>query len=111
MVMVLSRRLGQDAMSNQAGDGTAESCWRWRYRGDLAVAQCHCRVILAMTLPSYAGDCAVEVTWLLYDVEAKSCWLWRCRGDLAVARCQCHVMVAMELQLKVVPVVVRSRNP
>jgi hypothetical protein len=83
-VMVLSRRLGRDAMlrPSHVDDDNVESCRRWRCRGDvdrgamsllrhasdgaadvtLAVAQCRCRVILATTLSTHASDGADETT-------------------------------------------------
>jgi hypothetical protein len=126
LAMALSRWLGCGAMSvsSHASDGTtevtwslrdviAESCWRWRCWGGLAVAWCHCRVMLAMGPPwwlghgamsvmSHAGDGATKATWPWRDVVvshvdngvAESCWRWCCRGDLAVARYQCRVMMA-----------------
>jgi hypothetical protein len=52
-------------LSSHAGDGTAEAM--------LAVAQCRCLVMLAMTmvLSSLAGDDAIE-----------SCWRCSCQGDV-----------------------------
>jgi hypothetical protein len=46
------------------------------------MAQCRRWVMLAMVLPSHAGDGAAEVTWLRRDVDAshtsddatESCW-------------------------------------
>jgi hypothetical protein len=46
------------ALSSPASDGTAEPTFveaRCRYRGDLAVAQCRCQVMLAMSLPRRLG--------------------------------------------------------
>jgi hypothetical protein len=54
-------------------DVDAESCWQRRYRGDLTVALCKCRVMLAMVLSSHVGDSAAGVTWPQRDVDAKSC--------------------------------------
>jgi hypothetical protein len=56
---------------SHAGDNTAESCWRRRYRRDLAAARCRYQVMLAtvllgqlghgaMYMPSHAGDNAAE---------------------------------------------------
>jgi hypothetical protein len=80
------------------------------------VARCRCRVMLAATLlshagdgtaeatwpqcdvvSSHAGDGAAEVTWSWHDVPTESCWRWRCRGDLAMAQCRCRVMLAIAL--------------
>jgi hypothetical protein len=47
-------------MQSHASDGTVESCWQWRYRGDLAATQCRCRVVLAMVRSSHVGDNIVE---------------------------------------------------
>jgi hypothetical protein len=60
-------------MLSHASDGAAESCWRWRCRGDLAATRCRCRVVLAMVLSSHADDGAAEVTWLRRDIDAESC--------------------------------------
>jgi hypothetical protein len=49
-------------MPSHDGDDAAESCWRRRCRGDLAVVRYRCRVMLATMLLSHAGDGAVEVT-------------------------------------------------
>jgi hypothetical protein len=57
-----------------------------------------------MSLPSYAGDSAAEMTWLWHyvdvevispwcDVDVESCWQWRYRDDLAAARYRCQVML------------------
>jgi hypothetical protein len=40
---------------------------------DLAMAQCRCRVMLSIMLPSHGGDGAVEVTWSRRDINAESC--------------------------------------
>jgi hypothetical protein len=92
-------------MSSHVGDDVAESCWRRYCRGDLVVARCRCRVMLATILSSHAGDDAVGVTWPRRDVDGDSCWRQCCRvmlattlsGDLAVARCRCRVMLATKL--------------
>jgi hypothetical protein len=53
-----------------------------------------------MMLPSHASDGTAGVPWPQRDVNTESCWQQYCR-----------VMLAMTLQLKVVLVVVRLRNP
>jgi hypothetical protein len=87
-------------MSSHAGDNDVESCWQQRCRDNLATAQCRCRVMLVMLLPSHAGDDTAEATWPRHDVDVESCW-----------RQCCRVMMAIVLQLKVVLVVVRLRSP
>jgi hypothetical protein len=77
--------------------GAVESCWRRRWRGDLAAARCRCRVMLATMLPSHAGDGATEATWPRRDINAESCWLRRYRGNLAASRCRGRVMLATML--------------
>jgi hypothetical protein len=64
LATLLPWKLGHDVMSlpSHAGDGTTESCERWCCRDDLVVAQCHCRVMLAMVQPSHAGDGTAEAT-------------------------------------------------
>jgi hypothetical protein len=42
------------ALSSHAGDGATETT--------LAMARCHCQVMLAMALPSLVGDGIAEVT-------------------------------------------------
>jgi hypothetical protein len=58
------------ALPSPADDGAAESAWR----------RC-CRVLQVVTLPSPAGDDAIEVTLVMVQC--------RCRGDWAVARYHC----------------------
>jgi hypothetical protein len=67
--MALPRRLDRGAMSLpcHAGNGGAESCWRWHSRGYLALLQCCCQVMIAMVLPSHAGNGVAEVTWPRHD--------------------------------------------
>jgi hypothetical protein len=60
-------------LSSHAGDGSAESCWRWRCWGDLAAGRCRCRFMLAMVLSSHAGDGAIRETWSWHDVNVESC--------------------------------------
>jgi hypothetical protein len=55
-------------LPSHAGNGAAESCCR----GDLTMMRYRCQDMLAMVLPSHAGDDAVEVTWSRCDVDAKS---------------------------------------
>jgi hypothetical protein len=62
-------------------DVDAESCWQWHYRGDLATAECRCRVMLAIMLSSHASDGATDMTWPRRDVDAESC----CRVMLVTA--------------------------
>jgi hypothetical protein len=45
-----------------------------------------CRVMPAKMLPSHTGDGTAGATWLWHDVDAESCWR-QCR----------HIMLAMEL--------------
>jgi hypothetical protein len=54
-------------------DVDAESCWRRRCWGNLAVARCRCRVMLVIMLSSHAGNSAAGATWLQRDVDAESC--------------------------------------
>jgi hypothetical protein len=87
-------------------DVHAESCWWWCYqvmlvmrcRGDLAATRCRCQVMLAMVLPSLAGDRTVGVTWPRRDVDVESCWQRCCWGDLAARWCTCQTMLATVLQ-------------
>jgi hypothetical protein len=51
----------------------------------LAVARCHCRVMLATVLPSHAGDDAARVTWPRPNINAELYWRWCCRVMLATA--------------------------
>jgi hypothetical protein len=37
------------------------------------MVQCRYYVMLAIMLLSYAGDCAVRVTWPRHDVDVESC--------------------------------------
>jgi hypothetical protein len=53
--------------------------------------------MLAMALPSPAGDDVAEVTWVRCDVDAESCWRRCYRGDLAMMRCRCQIMLAKVL--------------
>jgi hypothetical protein len=108
------------SMPSHASDSSTEWCWRWCYRGDLAVARCWCQVMLAialpwrfgrgtMLMPSHAGDDAVVAIWLWHDVYAESCWR-QCyqvmlvtallipsngaaEATLVVAQCSCWVML------------------
>jgi hypothetical protein len=86
---VLPRLLGRSvikmSLMSHASDGIGESCWQWHCRGNLAVTRCQWQVMLAMTLarqlgrgvmslPSHAGDDAIEANWLCRDVSAESYW-------------------------------------
>jgi hypothetical protein len=69
------------ALPSPTGDGAAvfcdeddESCRRQRRRGNLVVARCRCRVMLAVMLLSHAGNGTAEATWSRWDVDVKSCW-------------------------------------
>jgi hypothetical protein len=55
-------------LPSHAGDG----------RGDMAMEQCRCRVMLTIVLPSHAGDGDAEATWPWSDVDIESCWQWCC---------------------------------
>jgi hypothetical protein len=64
----------------------------------LAVAWCHCRVMLVIVL-ALPSRC-----WSWRDIAVESCWWWRCRDDnghgaveptLAVAWQHCRVMLVM----------------
>jgi hypothetical protein len=59
-------------LPSHAGNGAAESCCRCCCRGDLTMMCYRCQDMLAMVLPSHAGDDAVEATWSQCDVDAKS---------------------------------------
>jgi hypothetical protein len=61
-VIVLSNHAGADTVGATwpRCNVHAESCWRQRYQGDLAVARCRCRVILAIMLPSHTGNGAAS---------------------------------------------------
>jgi hypothetical protein len=61
--------------------------------GDLAIARCRYRVMLARMLSSHAGDNIARATWPWHDVDVESCWWQSCRGDLAVTRCRCQIML------------------
>jgi hypothetical protein len=65
--------------------------------GDLAIARCRYRVMLARMLSSHAGDGAIGVAWPRRDVDAESCWHRHCWVDLATTRYRCRVMLAMML--------------
>jgi hypothetical protein len=56
------------ALLSPASDGAAETTLivaRCHCRGDLAMAQCCCRVMLETALLSHPGDGAVEVTLVM----------------------------------------------
>jgi hypothetical protein len=80
LTLVLSGRLGHDAMkmSCHASDDAAESCWQQRCRGNLAAAQCICRVMLVTMLSSHIGDGAAGATWPRCDENVESCWQQCC---------------------------------
>jgi hypothetical protein len=92
-------------MLSYTGDNTIESCWRRRYRDNLAVTWCRCCVILVTMLLSHTGDDAVGVTWLWHDVDAESCWRHYYQvtlattlpSDLATTWCSYRVMLATML--------------
>jgi hypothetical protein len=69
-------------MLSHANNGAVESCWWWRCWGDLATAWCRCWVMLAIVLPSHAGD-GMALQSHSSDGAAKSCWWWRCWVPLA----------------------------
>jgi hypothetical protein len=88
----------------------AESCWRQCYRVMLAmvlpslagngaaevmlvVVWCRYRVMLVTVLSSHTSDGAAEATWPRRNVDVESWWRWRYRGDLTVAWCRCRVML------------------
>jgi hypothetical protein len=52
--------------------------------GELAIAQCRCRVMLAIMLSSHVGNDATEATWPGHDVDNESCWRQCCRVMLAI---------------------------
>jgi hypothetical protein len=89
LVTVLPSHVGDDAAEAtwSRHDVDAESCWRQRYRGNLATARCRCQVMLATVLLSHAGDGAAGVTWSWHDLDVESCWRWRCQGDSANESC------------------------
>jgi hypothetical protein len=47
---------------SHASDDAAESCWRRRCWGDMAMTQCRCRVMLVTMLSSHAADNTAGVT-------------------------------------------------
>jgi hypothetical protein len=64
-------------LPSHAGNGVAEAMLamvQCRYRDNLVVARCRCRVMLATALSSHVGDCVVEATQPRHDVDAESCW-------------------------------------
>jgi hypothetical protein len=82
LVMVLPSHAGDSATGatwsrcgvEVAGDGSAESCWRWCCWGDLGTTRCRCQVTLTTMLPCHAGDGVAKVTWSWRDVDVESCW-------------------------------------
>jgi hypothetical protein len=50
-------------MPSYASDNAAESCWRQRCQGDLAVTQRRGRVMLTIVVSSHAGDSATKFAW------------------------------------------------
>jgi hypothetical protein len=75
MAMALPSPAGNDIMliTSYASDSATESCWRRHHRGDFVVTRCIYRVMLAMMLPSHAGDSAAGATWPRRDVDVESC--------------------------------------
>jgi hypothetical protein len=86
-------------MLRHAGKNTVESCWQWRCRGDLAMVQSRCRVMLALA-PALSGRLGRGTMYMLRHAgenTVESCWQWHCRGDLVVVQSRCRVMLVLVL--------------
>jgi hypothetical protein len=71
-------------MLSHAGNSATKSCRRQHCRGDLAMVQSRCRVMLATILSSHAHDDAAGVTWPRLEVDAESSWRQCCPVILAI---------------------------